>query len=137
MPGKSDTLEIEYLKLVTGQTPSGIFTLTAPITPYLALFTASPTESAAGTEVTGAGYARILCGGTTFWNVPAAGAVTNKVITFAQATGDWTGPINSFALMTALTAGIVLMYGALTVNKTVLSGDTASFAPAQLTLTED
>lgn len=137
MPGKSDTLEIEYLKLVTGQTPSGIFTLTAALTPYLALFTASPGESTAGTEVTGTGYARVLCGGTTFWNVPAAGAVTNKLITFPTAGGDWAGPITSFALMTAVSAGTVLMFGNLTVNKTVLSGDTPSFAAGQLSLTED
>jgi hypothetical protein len=142
MGSKSDLLEVEHLKLVTGQTPSGIYTLTAPLTPYLALFTAMPSDTGGGTEVTAAGaYARVLCGGTTFWNVPTSGnpsSVTNKIaISFVQASADWPGPIVGFGLYTAVTVGILLMWGNLTVNKTVLSGDTASFAINQLQLTED
>jgi hypothetical protein len=70
--------------------------------------------------------------------VPAAGAVSNNaVITFPAASGGAWGTIVGFAILTALTGGSILMWGTLTVNKTVSDGDTASFAVGQLTLTED
>jgi hypothetical protein len=135
MGSKSDTWELEVLKMVTGQATTVI--TTTPLTPFLALFTADPSDSAAGTEVTGGSYARVACSGGTKWAAPAAGSVTtNAVVTFPTATANW-GTITGFALMTASSGGTLLMWGSLTASKVVNNGDTASFAAGQLTLTED
>jgi hypothetical protein len=136
MPGsKSDIYEIDILKATTGQATTILST--TPLTPFLALFTAAPSDSTAGTEVSGGSYARIACSGATKWNVPAAGSVTNNaVLTFPTATADWTTVV-AFGLMTTVTGGSLMMWGTLTTNKPVGSGDTASFAVGQLTLTED
>jgi hypothetical protein len=131
---KSDLYEIDVLKLTTGQATT-IFTSTA-MTPYIALFTTTPTDAGGGTEVTGGAYARITSAGK--WAVPSGGSVSNNaVITFPTASGASWGTINGFAIMTAVTAGTMLMWGALSAPKTVNDGDTASFASGQLTLTED
>jgi hypothetical protein len=135
MGSKSDAYELEILKLTTGQATT-LFTST-PMTPFLALYTADPTDSAAGTEVTGGSYARVACSGGTKWAAPAAGSVTtNAVVTFPTATANW-GTVTGFALMSAVTGGTMLMWGSLTAAKVVNNGDTASFAAGQLTLTED
>jgi hypothetical protein len=135
MGSKSDAYELEILKLTTGQATT-LFTST-PMTPFLALFTADPSDSAAGTEVTGGSYARQPASSSSKWAAPAAGSVTtNAVITFPTASANW-GTVTGFALMSAVTGGTLLMWGTLTASKVVNSGDTASFAAGQLTLTED
>jgi hypothetical protein len=135
MGSKSDAYELEILKLTTGQATT-LFTST-PMTPFLALYTADPTDSAAGTEVTGGSYARVACSSSSKWAAPAAGSVTtNAVVTFPTATANW-GTVTGFALMSAVTGGTMLMWGSLTAAKVVNNGDTASFAAGQLTLTED
>lgn len=134
MGSKSDVYEIDVLKATTGQATT-LLSTTPLANVYLALFTTAPTDSSAGTEVTGGSYARIDSKGK--WAVPAAGSVsTNAVCTFPTATVDW-GTITSFAVMTAVTGGSQLMWGTLTANKPVNAGDTASFASGALTLTED
>ena len=134
----SDAMEIELLKQLTGQTTS-IYT-TTPIVPYVALFTVTPTDAAAsGTEATGGGYARIVTTGK--WAVPAAGSVANNAtITFASFSGSVSAgaAFVAFGLFTAVTAGTMLAWGALTdVTKTGSSGDTVSFAAGALVITAD
>jgi hypothetical protein len=135
---KSDVYEVDVLKATTGQATT-ILNTTALANVYVALYTVAPSDSAAGTEVTGGSYARVDSKGK--WAVPAAGSVSNNaVITFPTATADWAAggtQIVAFALMTALSGGSMLMWGTLTTAKNVLSGDTPSFAVGQLTLTED
>ena len=134
MGSKSDIYEIDILKATTGQATT-ILSTTPLAQVYIALFTTAPTDSTAGTEVTGGAYARVDSKGK--WATPAAGAVsTNAVITFPTASADW-GTVVGFAIMSAISAGNMLMWGTLTANKAVNSGDTASFASGALTLTED
>lgn len=134
MGSKSDAFEIDVLKAATGQATT-ILTTTPLTNVYLALFTATPTDSTGGTEVTGGSYARVQTVGK--WAAPSAGSVTtNAVITFPTASADW-GTITGAALMTASTAGTVMYWGALTASKVVSSGDTFSIAAGSLTLTED
>jgi hypothetical protein len=133
---KSDAWENEVLKMVTGQATS-ILTTTAFANVYCALYTTAPTDSTNGTEVTGGSYARVDT--KTKWAAPSAGSVSNNAtITFATATADW-GTVVAFALRTEAsgTAGSMLMWGTLTANKTVLTGDTPSFGVGALVLTED
>lgn len=133
MGSKSDTYEIDVLKATTGQTTTVL--TTTPITPYVALFTSTPTDSTGGTEVSGGSYARQSSASK--WATPSAGSVsTNATITFPTATADW-GTVTGFGIMTASSGGTLLMWGALTASKTVSNGDTASFASGALTLTED
>lgn len=133
MGSKSDAYEIDVLKAGTGQATS-ILT-TTPITPYIALFTTAPTDSSGGTEVSGGSYARVSSAGK--WAAPSAGSVsTNATITFPTATADW-GTVVAFAVMDASSGGNMLYWGALSANKTVSNGDTASVASGGLTITED
>jgi hypothetical protein len=132
MGSKTDAWEVDVLKEVTGQATTMI-TTTPMATVPIKLYTANPTDAAAGTEVTGGSYASVDSKGK--WAVPAAGSVANNaVITFATATADW-GTITGFAVCNA--SGTQTMWGALTTPKAVLTGDTPSFAIGALVLTED
>ena len=134
MGSKSDVYEIDVLKATTGQATT-ILTTTPLAAVWIALFTADPTDSTGGTEVTGGAYARVDSKGK--WAVPAAGSVANNaVITFPTASANW-GTVTGFAVMSASTGGSQLMWGSLTAAKAVNNGDTASFASGALTLTED
>ncbi len=130
----SDYLEKKVQDLVLG----GV-AFPAPAT-HVALFTVAPTDSTAGTEVTGGAYARVnVTNNTTNW--PAAtGATAAKsngtVVTFATATAAW-GTVVAFAIMDAATAGNMLWWGDLTTVKAIASGDTASFAVGSLSTTLD
>lgn len=124
--------------------------LGAPATWYVALFTADPTETGGGTEVSGGSYARVAVAASlaNFAGTQAAGSTVassgtggttsnNGAVTFPAPTANW-GSITYFALMDASTGGNAWVYGALTVAKTVNNGDAApSFAAAALTFQID
>ena len=135
MGSKSDALEADILKAVTGQATT-ILTTTPLTNVYLALFTATPSDAGGGTEVTGGSYARQQTVGK--WGAPSGTTqvATNATITFPTATADW-GVVTSFGLFTASTAGTLMYWGALGASKTVSNGDTASVASGGLILTED
>jgi len=102
----------------------------------VALYTATPTDSTAGTEVANSGsYARKVTTGAD-WSAASAGANANAAdITFTTATGSW-GTVAGVALTDSSTygGGNIIWYGALTASKTVDSGDTFKFAAGDLTL---
>lgn len=100
-----------------------------------------PSDSAAGTEVSGGSYARKAVARTgAGWNAAtgASPALTDNTatITFDTATGSW-GTITHFGIFDAATAGNLLYWADLTASKTVASGDTASFAAGALDVTQD
>lgn len=118
---------------------------TAPTTIYVALFTSACSDSAIGTEVTGGSYARPgLAASLTNWaGTQAAGSTTassgtggttsnNVAINFATPTAGW-GTVTYIGLMDAVTSGNMLVCTALTVGKTINTGDTVSFPAASLT----
>jgi hypothetical protein len=128
---KSDYLEVEVLKWCTGQVNA---LGTAP-TPYIALYTANPSDAGGGTEVTGGSYARVSSAGK--WAAPSAGSVSNNAeIAFATASAGW-GTVTAFGLFDAVSGGNLLRWAALGASKAVDSGDTARFASSTLTFTED
>jgi len=105
---------------------------TPPTTVYLALFTAAPGETGGGTEVSGGDYARQAI---TFGAPSPSGTIKNSAdITFPTATADW-GTITHVAIMDAATAGNMLVYGALTVQKVVGTGDIFRVTTNNLTVT--
>jgi len=108
-----------------------------PPTIYVGLSTADPTDDASGlAEPSGGSYARVATAGAD-WNVASGGAIANaNDITFPEATGSW-GTITHFALFDAVSAGNMLAHGALSVSKSIRSGDTAKFASGDLDVTLD
>ena len=107
---------------------------------YIALFTAAPSDSGGGTEVTGGSYARkqvnINGGAAPTWDLAVVDGVAYLVdntadITFVQATADW-GTIGWFGIFDALTVGNLLIHGALTASKVVNGGDTFKFPTGNL-----
>ena len=74
-----------------------------PTNIYIALFDGDP--EGAGTEETGATYARVQANG---WTGAAARALSNEAkLEFAEAGGDW-GNVNYIAIYDAITAGNLL-----------------------------
>ena len=124
---------------------------TGPTTLHVGLFTTNPTDSTAGTEVSGNGYTRASVtsslanwAGTQSAGSTAASSGTNgttsnnNAITFpAPSGGNW-GVITGFGIFDAATAGNLIIYGALTSSKTINNGDSApSFAAGALTFQID
>ena len=121
-----------------------------PTTLYVGLFTANPTDSTAGTEVTGGSYARVAVtsslanwAGTQSATSTTASSGTggttsnNAAITFPAPSANW-GTVTGFGIFDATSAGNLLIYAALTTSKTVNNGDPApSFAISALTVQID
>jgi hypothetical protein len=121
-----------------------------PATWYVALYTACPTDSTAGTEVTGGSYARVaVTAGLTQWAGSQSATSTtassgsggttsnNAAITFPAPTANW-GVVTCWALTDASTSGNIWIYSALTANKTINNGDAApSFAISAATFQID
>jgi hypothetical protein len=104
---------------------------TPPTTVYVALYTSNPTDADTGTEVSGGGYVRQA---VTF-TAPSDGATSNSAdIVFPVATADW-GTITHIGLRDAATLGNLLLYGALTVPKTIQSGDQFKILAGDLDVT--
>lgn len=122
-----------------------------PATLYIGLFNTNPTDSTAGTEVSGTGYGRIAVtsnmsnwagtqgAGTTTASTGTTGTTSNNAaITFGTpGAGGWS-TINGVGIFDAVSGGNLLMYSALTTPKTVNYGDAApSFAINALTFQID
>lgn len=124
--------------------------LGAPVSFHVALYTACPTDSTAGTEVTGGSYARVAvtsslanwagtqAAASTTASTGATGTTSNNaLITFPTPTANW-GVVTCVGWADASTAGNIWIYNALTVNKTINNGDAApSFAIGALTFQVD
>jgi hypothetical protein len=140
MGQKSKYLEKKILDSVFGNSS---FPSNATI--YVALFTTLPTSSSdTGTETSGGGYARksVANNSTNFPASTITGVTSTKkngtAITFANATGAWTGPIIGFGFYDASSAGNLLYFGSLLSAKTVSgAGASVTFpATAGMTITE-
>lgn len=118
-----DTIENQLLDALVG---TASYSVTTPI--KLALMTASGSDSAAGTEVTGGSYTRQ----TISFGSAASGQIANSAT------------INFTSMPAATVVGIEiydsagtpkrLAYGTLTASKTTASGDTLQFAASAITL---
>ena len=113
MSSFSDFLENKVLAHVFGGTA-----YTAPSTLYIALYTAAPTDTGGGTEVSGGSYARQTCAFTVTGNL----ATNTAAVEWPVATASW-GTITSVGVFDAVSGGNLLAYGSLASNKTIASGD--------------
>lgn len=111
---------------------------TAPSTIHVALFTAAPSDSGGGTEVSGGSYARAsVATGTSTWNAPTTAGICDNVnaISFPAATANW-GSIVAIGIFDAASGGNLLWYGTIS-STAVNSGQTASIAAGALDLSID
>ena len=110
---------------------------------YVALYTATPTDTGGGTEVTGGAYARQAIYDsadthTVKWGAAAAtgtafAAKNAATVTFPTATAAW-GDVKAFALFSHVTTGNYLCFSPLDATKTVGNGDTLKFTTGNLKL---
>ena len=107
---------------------------TRPTAWYVGLFTAAPSDTGGGTEVSGSGYARVVTGtisgsgtATTFTNAAA--------IEFAAASGGNWGSIGWAGIFTASTGGTLLAWAPLTTAKAINDGDIFRIPASSLSIT--
>lgn len=106
---------------------------TRPTAWYVALYTAAPSDSGGGTEVSGNGYSRQA---VTFDAASTPGGTTSNTgaVSFTAAGGSW-GTISHIGIFDASTSGNLLWHGAMTASKTIADGDTLEFAIGNIDLT--
>lgn len=122
---------------------------TFPTSLYIGLLTVAPTDSTAGTEVSGSAYARVTVAntlanwagtqgaGTTVASSGTTGTTSNNaIISFPTPTATW-GTVVAFGIYDAASAGNLLFYGTLSVAKTINNGDTVTFPAAALSIQID
>lgn len=134
MSDYSDYLENELLDHWLGGAD-----YTRAATVYVALFTAAPSDSGGGTEVSGNAYARAaVTNNATEWPAASGGSKSNaNAITFTSPSGGGWGNVTHFALFDAASGGNMLAHSALDSAKTINDGDTVEFAASALTVTLD
>lgn len=106
---------------------------TRPTAWYVGLFTAAPSDSGGGTEVSGSGYAREA---VTFAAASTPGGTTSNTgdVSFTAAGGNW-GTITHIGIFDASTSGNLLWHGSMTASKIVNDGDTLQFSTGNIDLT--
>jgi hypothetical protein len=107
---------------------------TRPTAWFVGLFTAAPSDTGGGTEVTGSGYTRVATGtisgsgtATTFTNAAA--------IEFGAATGGNWGTIGWAAIFDASTSGNMIAWAPLTTAKAINDGDIFRIPANSLSIT--
>ena len=117
---------------------------------YVGLLTAAPSDSGAGTEVSGNGYARVqIAASAAAWAAtdavgstaaPSAGSSgttsNNASVDFPSPSGGW-GTVSHFAVYDAASGGNMWWYGALVVAKQIFTGDPVKFPAGALSLQLD
>lgn len=130
---KTDLAEADILRLFGGIATT-TFT-TTPITPYVGLYTAAPSETGGGTEQAGSSYARTLAA----FGAPSGTAPTtmtnSSACTFPAATGSGY-TLLGVAELTASSGGSMLRWSS--ISSLALSvGDQANFAIGAISFSED
>ena len=127
MAGLTNYLEDKIMNHVFGST-----TFTKPTNYYVGLLTATPSDSAAGTEVSGGSYARQVCA-FTITGTGTAQAANTSAITFPTATADW-GIVGWIGIYDAVSGGELVAFQNLqksdfstTTTKTINDGDIFKF----------
>jgi hypothetical protein len=107
---------------------------TRPTAWYVGLFTAAPSDTGGGTEVTGNGYDRVATGtisgsgtATTFTNAAA--------IEFAAASGGNWGSIGWAGIFDASSSGNLLAWAPLSTARTINDGDVLRIPATSLSIT--
>jgi len=129
MAGFTDYLEDKVLDHVFGGTA-----YTAPSTLYVGLFTAAPSDTGGGTEVSGGSYARKSMPDMTISGTSPTQATNGAAVEFVTATGSW-GTITHVGIFDASSSGNLMAWAALSASKVVASGDVIRFDAGDLDVT--
>ena len=108
--------------------------VTRPTAWYVGLFTAAPSDTGGGTEVSGNGYARKATGTMTITGT-ATTATNAAAIEFDPASGGNWGTLTHAAIFDALTTGNMLAWAPLTTSRTINDGDVFRVPASSLTVT--
>ena len=102
---------------------------TSPANVYASLYSVAPTESTAGTEITGNGYSRQ----SVTFSAPSLGtADSNVAVTFTCSGNNWP-VVTAFGITDASTSGNILYYSGIS-GRTVQVGDSVVFASGDITI---
>jgi hypothetical protein len=106
---------------------------TRPTAWYVALYTAAPSDSGGGTEVSTGGYSRQA---VTFAAATSPGGTTSNTgaVSFTASGANY-GTVTHIGIFDNSTSGNLLWHGSLTTSKTVNDGDTLEFSIGNIDLT--
>jgi len=108
---------------------------TRPTAWYVGLFTAAPSDTGGGTEVTGNAYARVATGTLSVSGTSPTNCTNAAAIEFAAASGGNWGTITHIAIFSASTGGNMLGWAALTTSRTINDGDILRIPAGDLDIT--
>jgi hypothetical protein len=108
---------------------------TRPTAWYVGLFTAAPSDTGGGTEVSGSAYARKVTGTISVSGTSPTTATNSAAIEFAAASGGNWGTVTHAAIFDALTAGNMLAWAPLTTSRTINDGDVFRIPASSLNIT--
>jgi hypothetical protein len=108
--------------------------VTRPTAWYVGLFTAAPSDTGGGTEVSGNGYVRKATGTITVSGTGTT-ATNSAAIEFAAASGGNWGTVTHAAIFDAETSGNMLAWAQLTTARTINDGDVFRVPASSLTVT--
>ena len=108
--------------------------VTRPTAWYVGLFTAAPSDTGGGTEVSGSAYARTATGTITVSGTGTT-ATNGSAIEFAAASGGNWGTVTHAAIFDASTGGNMLAWAPLTTSRTINDGDVFRIPASSLTVT--
>ena len=110
-------------------------TATRPTAWYVGLFTAAPSDTGGGTEVSGNAYARVATGTITISGTSPTNATNAAAIEFAAASGGNWGSVGWAGIFDASTSGNLLAWAPLTTARTINDGDVLRIPAASLSIT--
>lgn len=108
---------------------------TRPTAWYIGLFTAAPSDTGGGTEITGNGYSRTATGTMTVSGTSPTNCTNSAAIEFPAASGGNWGTITHVAVFDASTTGNMLGWAALTTSRTINDGDILRIPAGDLDIT--
>jgi hypothetical protein len=108
---------------------------TRPTAWFVGLFTAAPSDTGGGTEVSGNGYARRTTGTISVSGTSPTLATNAAAIEFAAASGGNWGSIGWAAIFDASTGGNMLAWAPLTTARTINNGDILRIPAGDLDIT--
>jgi hypothetical protein len=108
---------------------------TRPTAWYVGLFTAAPSDTGGGTEITGNGYSRTATGTMSVSVTSPTNCTNSAAIEFPAASGGNWGTITHVAVFDASTTGNMLGWAALTTSRTINDGDILRIPAGDLDIT--
>ena len=108
---------------------------TRPTAWYVGLFTAAPSDTGGGTEVSGNAYDRKVTGTISVSGTSPTTATNAAAIEFAAASGGNWGTVTHAAIFDAATGGNMLAWAPLTTSRTINDGDVFRIPASSLNVT--